>query len=54
MRQFDLAEAVGLKEQTVSTYETGRATPSRRIALKIAKVLKVNVEEIFPELSLKS
>lgn len=50
MRQFELANEVGLKELTISNYETERATPSKKIALKIAKVLKVDVEEIFPKL----
>jgi len=45
--QVELAKRVGIRQQTISHYETGRAKPSLDVAVKLAKALGVSVEEIY-------
>jgi putative transcriptional regulator len=45
--QADLASLVGVTRKTINTVENKVFTPSTILALKISKVLKVSVEEIF-------
>ena len=47
LSQEQLAEKVGVSRQTISQIERGDYSPSVTLALKIAKVLNVSVEEIF-------
>ena len=47
LTQEDLAEKVGITRQTVISIEKGNYTPSVLLALKIARVFKVSVEDIF-------
>ena len=47
MTQEDLAEKVGITRQTVISIEKGNYTPSVLLALKIARVFKLSVEDIF-------
>jgi putative transcriptional regulator len=47
MTQQQLADAVGVSRQTINAIETGRFVPSTVLALKIAKLFKKNLEEIF-------
>lgn len=47
LTQEDLAERVGITRQTVISIEKGNYTPSVLLALKIASVFKVAVEDIF-------
>lgn len=47
MTQQDLAEKAGVSRQTVNSIESQKYIPSAVLALKIAKIFKVNVEEIF-------
>lgn len=47
LTQEDLAEKVGITRQTVISIEKGNYTPSVLLALKIASVFKVSVEDIF-------
>ena len=42
-----LADAVGVTRQTVIAIEKGNYTPSIMLALKIAKLFKQPVEEVF-------
>jgi len=42
-----LAEAVGVTRQTIISIEKGNYTPSVVLALKIAKLFKKSVENIF-------
>ncbi len=42
-----LAEAIGVTRQTIIAIEKGNYTPSITLALKIAKVFKQSVEEVF-------
>ncbi len=47
MTQEDLASAVGVSRQTIIAVEKGNYTPSVLLALKIAKVFNLQVEEVF-------
>lgn len=47
LTQADLAKAVGVTRQTIIAIEQGRFNPSVLLALRIAKVLGTNVEELF-------
>jgi DNA-binding XRE family transcriptional regulator len=43
----DLAEAVGVNNQTIGYLERGDYTPSLELALKIAHYFGVNIEMLF-------
>ena len=45
--QSQLAELVGVSRKTINTVENGVFIPSTLLALQIAEVLKVPVEQIF-------
>jgi putative transcriptional regulator len=45
--QADLAEKLGVSRQTVNAIETERYDPSLPLALKIGKIFRKPVEEIF-------
>ena len=47
LTQEDLAQQVGVTRQTIIAVEKGRFNPSVLLALKIARVLNVTVEELF-------
>lgn len=47
MNQSQLGELTGISRQTVSLIERGNYAPSVAVALRLAKVCKVNVEDIF-------
>lgn len=47
LTQEELAEKVGITRQTVISIEKGNYTPSVLLALKLAKVFHVSVEELF-------
>ena len=47
MKQSELAEAVGVRRETVVHLENGRYNPSMKLAMDIAKVFHVSVEELF-------
>ena len=47
MTQEELAEKAGVTRQTVIAIEKGNYTPSVALALKLAKVFKVKVEDLF-------
>jgi len=47
MTQAELAEKVGVTRQTILAIEKGAFNPSIRLALKMAKVFGVSVEELF-------
>lgn len=49
MSQEKLAKEVGITRQYLSEIENGKKQPSVIIAIKIAKVLKFKVEDIFFE-----
>lgn len=47
LSQGDLGKLADASRQTISLIERGDYSPSILLALKISKVLKVSVEEIF-------
>lgn len=47
MTQQDLANLVGCTRQTIVALESGKYVPSLYLALKIARVFGVTVEEVF-------
>lgn len=47
LTQEALAEKVGVTRQTIIALEKGNYTPSVALALKLAKVFKCTVEDLF-------
>jgi len=47
LTQEQLAQLVGVTRKTINTVEKGKYVPSTYLALKLAKVLGVSVEELF-------
>lgn len=47
MTQQDLAEKVQVSRQTINSIEAGKYVPSTVLALKIARIFGVSLEEIF-------
>ncbi len=47
LTQEDLANKVSVSRQTINAMEANKYVPSTVLALKIAKVFKKTVEEIF-------
>lgn len=47
LTQQELAERVGCTRQTIVVLEQGRYVPSLLLALRIAQVFRVKVEEVF-------
>ena len=45
--QQALAEATGVSRQTINAIETGKFVPSTVLALKIARIFRKPVEQIF-------
>jgi putative transcriptional regulator len=45
--QQSLAERTGVSRQSIHAIEKGKYVPSTELALKIARELKLKVEEIF-------
>ena len=47
LTQEELAHRIGVTRKTINTIERGKFVPSTVLALKMAKVLQVPVEELF-------
>ena len=47
IRQEELAKALGVSRQTISSLENGRYDPSILLAHKIAKLFGMSIEEVF-------
>lgn len=47
LQQAELAEMVGVRRETISALERGKYNPSLRLAMDIADVFGLTVEEIF-------
>ena len=47
VNQTEMGNLVGVSRQTISQIERGDYSPSVTLAIKIAKVLNVSVEDIF-------
>lgn len=47
LKQSELAELVGVRRETIVNLERGKYNPSLKLAMDIAKVFHVTVEEMF-------
>ena len=47
INQTELGKLAGVSRQTISLIERGDYSPSVTLALKLAKICKVSVEDIF-------
>jgi putative transcriptional regulator len=47
INQTEMAKACDVSRQTIHAIEVSKYTPSVELALKIAKLLNLNVEELF-------
>lgn len=47
MTQSGLAQRIGVRRETIVHLENGRYNPSLKLAMDIAKVFHVTVEELF-------
>ncbi|MBQ6371815.1 MAG: helix-turn-helix transcriptional regulator [Oscillospiraceae bacterium] len=47
MKQEELAKALGVSRQTISSLENGRYNPSIGLAYKVAKFFGKTIEEVF-------
>lgn len=47
MTQADLAEKIGVSRQTINAMEKNKYVPSTVLSIKIAKLFKVQVEDLF-------
>lgn len=47
LKQEELAEALEVSRQTISSLENGRYNPSILLAFKIARFFGMSIEEIF-------
>ena len=47
MSQQELAEKAGVIRQTIAAIEQGRFNPSTVLALKIARIFNLTVEQLF-------
>lgn len=47
IRQEELAKAMGVSRQTISSLENGRYNPSIFLAYKIARHFGMTIEEVF-------
>lgn len=49
LKQYELANKVGISPQYLRLLEKGKANPSRRVMIKIAEELNSTIEELFFE-----
>ena len=47
IRQEELAKALGVSRQTISSLENGRYNPSILLAHRIARLFELTIEEVF-------
>lgn len=47
LKQEDLAQAVGVRRETIGNLERGKYNPSLRLAYRISKVLKAPMDVLF-------
>jgi putative transcriptional regulator len=47
MKQEELAQIIGVRRETIVHLENGKYNPSLKMAMDIAKVFEVSVEELF-------
>ena len=47
MSQKELGDLIGISRQSINYIELGKTSPKITVALKIAKIFNVSVEDIF-------
>lgn len=47
MTQAELAEAIGVRRETIGRLEKGQYNPSLKLAMDIANILEVSVYDLF-------
>ena len=47
LRQEDMARILGVSRQTIIAIENDKYNPTLELAMKIARLLRIHVEEIF-------
>ena len=47
LRQEDMAKILGVSRQTIIAVENDKYNPTLELAMKIARLLRLHVEEIF-------
>jgi putative transcriptional regulator len=47
LRQEDLANRLGVTRQTINAIENNKYNPTLELAMKLAKLLKTPVEDVF-------
>jgi len=47
MTQSQLAQAVGVRRETIVHLENGKYNPSLKLAMDIAKLFEISVEDLF-------
>ena len=47
MNQEEMAKALGVSRQTISSLENGRYNPSVELAYKLSKYFGMTIEEVF-------
>jgi len=47
LTQTELADAVGVSRQTISSIETGQYCPSALLAFRLAEILDTRIDELF-------
>ncbi len=47
IKQDELAKALSVSRQTISSLETGKYNPSIMLAYKIAKIFNLTIEDVF-------
>lgn len=47
LKQKELAKAIDVKDNTVSTWESGKNAPSLQALYKICKALNISISELF-------
>jgi putative transcriptional regulator len=47
LRQEDLATSLGVTRQTINAIENNKYNPSLELAMKLAKLLNITIEELF-------
>jgi len=47
LSQFDLAQKVGVRRETIVFLEKGKYNPSLKLAYDISKVFKLTIEDVF-------
>ena len=47
LTQQELAQKIGVSRQTINAMELGKYVPSTVLALKLSRLFKINVNDIF-------